>query len=449
MLKVAKFGGSSMADAGQYKKVRDIVLSDRDRRVVVVSAAGKRDKNDHKITDLLYLCYAHVRYGVDCSGIFDQITSRYLEIRDELKIDLALEAEFAVLKKRLIGKTVTEDELVSRGEYFSAKLMAAYLGFDFIDAAQWVKFRFDGSVDQPATYEALRALVTERGAVIPGFYGLMPDGKIRTFSRGGSDITGALAAAALDAAVYENWTDVSGILMADPRIVEDPQAIPEVTYDELRELSYSGAQVLHEGSIFPVREKNIPLHIRNTNAPNQPGTMIKERFDSDSDPRRFITGITGRKDFTIISINKRGISNQVGVLRQVLGVFERRGISIDYVPSGIDNISVALPTELLGANLYTILAELQQELEPDSLDVHDQIAVVAAVGRRMAHRPGICGKLFAALGQAGINIRMINQSPDELNIVFGVDNRDFAQAIRVLYDSFGKEQERTVEGGNP
>ncbi len=449
MLKVAKFGGSSMADAGQYKKVRDIVLSDRDRRVVVVSAAGKRDKNDHKITDLLYLCYAHVRYGVDCSGIFDQITSRYLEIRDELKIDLALEAEFAVLKKRLIGKTVTEDELVSRGEYFSAKLMAAYLGFDFIDAAQWVKFRFDGSVDQPATYEALRALVTERGAVIPGFYGLMPDGKIRTFSRGGSDITGALAAAALDAAVYENWTDVSGILMADPRIVEDPQAIPEVTYDELRELSYSGAQVLHEGSIFPVREKNIPLHIRNTNAPNQPGTMIKERFDSDSDTRRFITGITGRKDFTIISINKRGISNQVGVLRQVLGVFERRGISIDYVPSGIDNISVALPTELLGANLYTILAELQQELEPDSLDVHDQIAVVAAVGRRMAHRPGICGKLFAALGQAGINIRMINQSPDELNIVFGVDNRDFAQAIRVLYDSFGKEQERTVEGGNP
>lgn len=440
MLKVAKFGGSSMADAGQYKKVRDIVLSDPDRRVIVVSAAGKRDKNDHKITDLLYLCYAHVRYGVDCSGIFDQIASRYLEIRDELRIDLALETEFAALKKRLIGKTVTEDELVSRGEYFSAKLMAAYLGFDFIDAAQWIQFRFDGSVDQSATYEALRALVRDRGAVIPGFYGRMPDGKIRTFPRGGSDITGALAAAALDASVYENWTDVSGILMADPRIVEDPQAIPEVTYDELRELSYSGAQVLHEGSIFPVREKNIPLHIRNTNAPNQPGTMIKERFDSDSDPRRFITGITGRKDFTIISINKRGISNQVGVLRQVLGVFERRGISVDYVPSGIDNISVVLPTELLGANLYTILAELQQELEPDSLDVHDQIAVVAAVGRRMAHRPGICGRLFAALGQAGINIRMINQSPDELNIVFGVDNRDFAQAIRVLYDSFGKEQ---------
>ena len=437
MLKIAKFGGSSMADAGQYQKIRDILLSDPARRVVVVSAAGKRDKNDHKITDLLYLCHAHTQYGVDCTGVFEMITSRYLEIRDELNIKLDLETEFAALKKRLDAKSVTQDELVSRGEYFSAKLMAAYLGFQFIDAVDWVKFKFDGTVDQETSYEALRKLVIlGQGAVIPGFYGLMPDGHIRTFTRGGSDITGALAAAALNADVYENWTDVSGILMADPRIVDDPQAIPEVTYDELRELSYSGAQVLHEGTIFPVREKNIPLNIRNTNAPEDQGTMIKEKFDTPSDPDRFITGITGKKDFTIISLSKRGMANQVGVLRKVLTVLERHNISVDYVPNGIDNVSVVMSTEDVAPHLYTILGEIQQEVEPDTLDVHDQIAVVAAVGRRMAFRPGVSGRLFAALGEAGINIRMINQGPDELNIIFGVDNRDFKAAIRVLYDSF-------------
>lgn len=437
-MKVVKFGGSSMADAGQYRKIRDILAADPDRRVVVVSAAGKRSKDDHKITDLLYLCYAHTQYGVDCSNIFEMISSRYLGIRDELGIRLDLETEFAALKQRLDAKTVTQDELASRGEYFSARLMAAFLGFEFIDAADWVKFQFDGTVDQEASYEALREEVRGRGVVIPGFYGRMPDGKIRTFSRGGSDITGALAAAALDAEVYENWTDVSGILMADPRIVENPQTIPEVTYDELRELSYSGAQVLHEGSIFPVREKNIPLNIRNTNAPFDPGTMIQERFDTDSDPQRFITGVTGKKDFTIISLSKRGMSGQVGILRRVLTVLERHDLSVDYVPNGIDNVSVVLPTETVAPCLYTILGEIQKEVEPDSLDVHDQVAVVAAVGRKMAHRPGICGQIFAALGDAGINIRMINQGPDELNIVFGVDNRDFANAIRVLYNSFVK-----------
>ena len=435
-MKVVKFGGSSMADAGQYRKIRDILLSDSARRVVVVSAAGKRNKNDHKITDLLYLCHAHSQYGVDCSQVYEMIVSRYCGIRDELGIKLDLETEFAELKQRIDSKSVTADELASRGEYFSAKLMAAYLGFQFIDAADWVKFNFDGTVDQESTYEALRAQVAGRGAVIPGFYGLMPDGHIRTFSRGGSDITGALAAAALEADVYENWTDVSGILMADPRIVENPLPIPEVTYDELRELSYSGAQVLHEDAIFPVREKNIPLNIRNTNDPQDPGTMIREDFEGDHDPHRFITGITGKKDFTIISLSKRGMSNQVGVLHKVLTVLVRHGISVDYVPNGIDNVSVVVPTEMIASSLYTILGEIQTEVEPDSLDVHDQIAVVAAVGRRMAYRPGISGKIFAALGEAGINIRMINQGPDELNIIFGVDNRDFAEAIRVLYNSF-------------
>ena len=436
-MKVVKFGGSSMADAGQYRKIRDILNADPERKVVVVSAAGKRFKDDHKITDLLYLCHAHTQYGVDCSGIFEMIASRYLEIRNELGIDLDLETEFAALKQRIDGKELTADELASRGEYFSAKLMAAFLGFQFIDAADWIKFNFDGTVDQESSYEALQnRVVRGMGAVIPGFYGLMPDGHIRTFSRGGSDITGALAAAALDADVYENWTDVSGILMADPRLVDNPQTIPEVTYDELRELSYSGASVLHEDAIFPVREKNIPLNIRNTNDPAAPGTMIQERFHGDHDPHRFITGITGKKDFTIISLSKRGMSNQVGVLRRVLTVLERHNISVDYVPNGIDNVSVVLPTESVASSLYTILGEIQKEVEPDSLDVHDQIAIVAAVGRKMAYRPGISGKIFAALGEAGINIRMINQGPDELNIIFGVDNRDFKSAIKVLYNSF-------------
>ena len=437
-MKVVKFGGSSMADAGQYRKIREILMADPERRVVVVSAAGKRFSGDHKITDLLYLCHAHTQYGVDCSNIFEMIRSRYLEIRDELGIKLDLESEFSALKSGLDRKMVSQDELASRGEYFSAKLMAAFLGFQFVDAADWIRFKFDGSVDQEASYALLKDRYKDFGIVIPGFYGMMPDGKIRTFTRGGSDITGALAAAALDADVYENWTDVSGILMADPRIVDDPQTIPQVTYDELRELSYSGAQVLHEGTIFPVREKNIPLNIRNTNAPNDPGTMIKESFEGDSDPDRFITGITGKKDFSVISLSKRGLSGQVGYLRKVLSVFERHNVSIDYVPNGIDNVSVVMPTDAVASNLYTILAEIQKELEPDTLTVHDQIAVVAAVGRKMAFRPGISGKIFATLGEAGVNIRMINQGPDELNIIFGVDNKDFKTAIRVLYDSFVK-----------
>ena len=438
MLKVAKFGGSSMADAGQYRKVRDIILSDRERRVVIVSAAGKRDPKDHKITDLLYLCYAHTKYGVECDTVFNMIVERYTQIQDELGLSLDLEPDFCILKQKLDAKAISQDEVASRGEYFSAKLLAAYLGFEFVDAVEWVQFNPDGSVDENASYTALRRRIKGKGVVTPGFYGKMPDGSIRTFTRGGSDITGALAAAALDADVYENWTDVSGILMADPRIVENPQPIPEVTYDELRELAYSGAQVLHEGTIFPVRRKNIPLNIRNTNAPEDPGTMIRESFDSTVDPERFITGITGKKDFTIISMSKRGMGNEVGVLRKMLSVLERHNISIDYAPNGIDNVSVVMPTANLGSNVYPILAEIQQDVHPDSLDVHDKIAIVAAVGRHMASRPGISGKIFAALGKANINIRMIIQGPDELNIILGVDNKDFAEAIRVLYDSFIK-----------
>ena len=438
MLKVCKFGGSSMADAGQYRKVRDIILSDPHRRAIVVSAAGKRNSADHKITDLLYLCHAHVQYGVSCDPVFEMITSRYLEIRDELGLELDLETEFAQLKKQLDKKKVTQDFLASRGEYFSAKLMAAFLGFRFVDAADWICFAMDGTVDKQKSYAALTSMVNGEAIVIPGFYGVMPNGDVKTFTRGGSDITGALAAAALDADVYENWTDVSGILMADPRIVENPQPISEVTYDELRELSYAGAQVLHEGTIFPVREKNIPLNIRNTNDPEHPGTIIKKRFETQSDPHRVITGVTGKKDFSILTMFKRGMTSQVGILRRVLSVFEKHGISIDFVPNGIDNVSLVVPTETLAPHLYSILAEIQQEVKPDRLNVIDNVAIVAAVGHRMAARPGVSGQIFAALGNAGINIRMINQGPDELNIIFGVDNKDFNEAIRVLYSSFVK-----------
>ena len=366
------------------------------------------------------------------------ITSRYIEIREELGIKLDLETEFAELKKRLDAKQVSQDEMASRGEYFSAKLMAAYLGFQFVDASEWIFFNIDGTVNKEASYEALRSKLTGEGIVTPGFYGVMPDGSIRTFSRGGSDITGSLAAAALDAGVYENWTDVSGILMADPRIVENPQPIPEVTYDELRELAYAGANVLHEGAIFPVREKSIPLNIRNTNDPTAPGTMIRDHFDTETDPHRIITGITGKKDFSIMTVFKRGLTSQVGILRQILTVLERHGVSVDFVPNGIDNVSLVIPTATIAPHLYTILAEIQQEVAPDDIVVHDQIAIVTAVGHQMAFRPGVSGQIFAALGQANINIRMINQGPDELNIIFGVENKDFANAIRVLYNSFIK-----------
>lgn len=438
MLKVTKFGGSSMADAGQYRKVRDIIMADPSRKVVVVSAAGKRFKEDHKLTDLLYLCHAHTQYGVDCTPIFEMITSRYLEIRDELQLNLDLESEFEALKKRLDKKRVTQDELVSRGEYFSAKLMAAYLGYNFVDAADWVKFNMDGTVNQRDSYEAFRDAAAGQGVVTPGFYGAMPGGHIKTFSRGGSDITGAYAAAALDADVYENWTDVSGILMADPRIVDDPMTIPQVTYDELRELSYSGAQVLHEGTIFPVREKGIPVNIRNTNCPDHPGTLIQEEFEKGDVQDRFITGISGKKDFSIVHLSKRGLSNEVGLLRRILSVYERHNVSVVYVPNGIDNVSVVVETEDIEPVLYTILAEVQQEIQPDTLTVIDELAVVTAVGRHMANTPGISGKLFGALGKAGINIRFITQSPDELNIIFGVENKDFKRAIQVLYDKFAK-----------
>ena len=439
MLKVLKFGGSSMADAKQFEKVKSIVQADPSRKVVVVSAAGKRFSDDHKLTDLLYLCHAHLKYGVACDSVFDMIRSRYMEIRDELGLKTDLESEFDALRKKM-DKGISQDELVSRGEYFAARLMADYLGYDFLDSELWLRFKLDGTVDQEVSYEALSRAASGRRVVIPGFYGTMPDGSIKTFTRGGSDITGALAAAALDADVYENWTDVSGFLMADPRIVKDPLPIERITYSELRELSYIGAQVLHEGTIFPVREKNIPLNIRNTNQPDHPGTMIRESFDEPEEKAdsSFITGIAGRKDFSVITITKNGMSNEVGVLRRVLEILEKYQLVVEYLPSGIDSVSLVVAADKLRPCQYQILGEIQKALKPDTIHVTENMAIVAAVGRKMAFKPGISGKIFAALGENGINIRMITQGPEELNIIVGVDNKDFAGAIRVLYDSFVK-----------
>ncbi len=436
-MKVLKFGGTSMADAAQYRKIADIVHADPARRVVVVSAAGKRTHDDNKITDLLYLCHAHLQYGVSYEDIFNKIRERYCTIRDELGLKTELESEFDALHQKM-ESGISCEELVSRGEYFSARLMADFLGYTFIDATRWLYFRYDGTVDQEKSYAALRDILGDGCAVIPGFYGVMPDGKIRTLTRGGSDITGALAAAALNAEVYENWTDVSGILMADPRIVDHPKTIERATYSELRQLSYSGAQVLHEMTVFPVREKNIPLNIRNTNDPSNPGTLISDEFNEPRNAPRFITGIAGKKDFSIVTISKKGMSGAVGTLRQIMQVFEENNVPVCYTPTGIDCISLVVPGEKLRPRQYSLTDALRRTVRPDHLVIIENIAIVAAVGRKMARRAGTSGKIFAALGEQGINIRMISQGPDELNILVGVDDEDYAQTIRILYDAFVK-----------
>ena len=436
MLKVAKFGGSSMADADHYRQVKDIIERDPSRKVIVVSAAGKRNSSDYKITDLLYLCHAHLTYGVPCDSIYETIRGRYLSIRDELQINLPIEQDFDALFAEMKAG-IGQDKLVSRGEYFSAKLLAAYLGYDFLDSELWVRFKFDGSIDQEASYDALSHAALGRSVVIPGFYGVMPDGHIRLMDRGGSDITGALAAAALDADVYENWTDVSGILMADPRIVKNARTINRITYSELRELSYIGAQVLHEATIFPVREKNIPLNIRNTNDPDNAGTMIQESFEDEApEEGKLITGIAGRKGFNIVTITKNGMSNEIGALRKILEIFERYNISIAYAPSGVDCYSVVIENKQFEPCRYSCLADVQKEIAPDHIHVSENIAIVAVVGRKMVFRTGSSGRIFAALGESGVNIRMISQGPEELNIIIGMKERDYETAVRTLYERF-------------
>ena len=439
---VTKFGGSSLADAGQFRKVRDILLADENRKYVVPSAPGRRDADDAKVTDLLYACHTLAAEGRahEFEETFSAIRERYLGIVEELGLSPECIATQLEQARFAILSGMGPDYAASRGEFLNGLLLSAYLGWEFIDAAEVIFFDAAGRFDAERTQEVLSArLGRTEYAVIPGFYGSLPNGEIKTFTRGGSDVTGAIVARAAGAELYENWTDVSGFLMADPKIVQEPRPIERITYAELRELSYIGAQVLHEGTVSPVREKNIPLNIRNTNQPDHPGTMIRERFDEpELADENLITGIAGRKDFSVITITKNGMSSQAGVLRQILEVLERYGINVDYLPSGIDTVSLVVSAQKVTPCLYPMLGDLQKELKPDSIHVTDNMAIVAAVGRKMAYKPGTSGRIFAKLGENGINIRMITQGPEELNIIVGVDGSDFERAIRVLYDSFVK-----------
>ena len=441
MLKVLKFGGSSLADSSQFSKVKAIVESDSSREVVIVSAPGKRDSDDNKITDLLYLMHAHIRYGVSHEGVLSMIKKRYAEIRKGCGLSTDIES---IISESFAGlnKKTSVDYIASRGEYFSAILMAEYLGYEFVDAADWLCFEYNGKVNAEKSEEKLRELKNKYGKIVtPGFYGALPDGSIRVFPRGGSDITGALAAAYLGADVYENWTDVSGILMVDPRIVENPKTIARVTYDELRELSYMGASVLHEDTVFPVRIKDIPVNIRNTNAPDDPGTIIGEHFDDElqEETERFITGIAGKRNFSIISIYKSRIGEEkLGLLREVLEVFARYEIPVEQVPSGVDSFSVVFPSGSIGGRMHELIQELKDFESIDNVSLTEGVSLIAIVGRQMAYRIGISGKIFKTLGENKINIRTIEQCADEINIMVGVYDEDFDRAIRVLYESFAK-----------
>ena len=435
MVKVAKFGGSSVAGTEQFKKVKAIVERDPDIKVVVVSAAGKRSSDDHKLTDLLYLCHAHLSYGVPCDDIIHTIEQRLCQIRDELGISFDVGAEMEKLEKSM-SKDMSADELVSRGEYLTSRLMADYLGFKFVDAADCVFFSFDGQIDKNKTYEAIADAYKQYGRIVlPGFYGRLPNGRIKVMTRGGSDISGALAAAAIDADMYENWTDVSGILMADPRIVKDPQPIEKITYAELRELAFMGASVLHEESVLPVKENGIALNIRNTNCPEHPGTVIVDKIEDEESHERFLTGIAGRKNFTIITVNKRNM-NTSQTLRQALEILDRYHANVEHITLGLDSFALVTATAPLGDGLYSLMGDLEKSCHPDNIQVNDGIALVAAVGRKMTYRPGISGKIFRALGEEKINIRTIAQGADELSIIVGVENKNFEAAVRVLYESF-------------
>ena len=436
MLKVAKFGGSSVAGAEQFKKVKAIVEADPARRIVVSSAAGKRDGGDHKLTDLLYLCHAHITYGVSCDDIAASIRERLVGIRDELGLTLDIGSEVDAMLSSL-NRDTSVDELVSRGEYFTSRLMAEYLGYRFVDAADCVLFGLDGQIDREKTYAAISdALAQYERIVIPGFYGRLPTGKIKVMTRGGSDITGALAAAAVKADVYENWTDVSGILMADPRIVENPAPIAKITYAELQELAFMGASVLHEDSIAPVKEKGIPLNIRNTNRPEDAGTMIVDSVDEEGgEQERFITGIAGRRNFTILTVKKRNM-NTTNSLRQALEIFDRYHAPVEHITLGLDSFALVTATAALGDSVYDVIADLQKAARPDDIHVQEGISLVATVGRKMSFQPGTSGRLFHALGRNGINIRTIAQGADEISIIVGVENKDFENAIRVLYERF-------------
>lgn len=435
MQKVVKFGGSSLADSKQFQKVKNIVTSDPARRIVVVSALGKRTKEDYKITDLLYLTEAHLKYGVDAKSVFQIVKERYFEIKNDLHLDIDLEKEFEEIESKFC-KTIDKEMLVSRGEYLAAKLMATYLGYEFVDAAKLIYFDYNGKVDNEKTDSAIRDILQKYDkVVIPGFYGAYPDGKIHLLSRGGSDVTGALLAKAVDAIIYENWTDVSGFLVTDPRIVENPKQIKEISYEELRELSYMGANVLHEDTIFPVQELDIPINIKNTNAPLDEGTIITSKC---LDTKQIITGIAGKKDYESITIIKKPKTEKLKVMREVLEVMAKYGINVEHMPSSIDSFSLIIESKKIAKHLYEVIFEIKSIEDVMDVIVENDIALIAVVGRNMATKPGISAKLFSIFGNNQINIKVIAQASQELSIIVGVDNGDFEKAIKAIYDGLVK-----------
>ncbi len=438
-IKVVKFGGSSLADSGQFRKVADIILSDPERCYVVASAPGKRFKEDIKVTDMLYSCYEKAAKGEDFEDDFSAIKNRYNDIISELGLDLSLEKDFKRIKdsfEHMAGR----DYAASRGEYLNSKVLAAFLNFDFIDPAGYIKFKENGTFDLDTTIMLLRPRLAEsEHAVIPGFYGSMPNDTIRTFSRGGSDVTGSIVARAVNAKIYENWTDVSGFLICDPRIVDDPAPITTITYQELRELSYMGAGVLHEDAIFPVRTAGIPINIRNTNKPEDRGTMIVA--DSDESSRYVITGIAGKKGLSVINIEKDMMNSELGFGRNVLRALEKNGVSFEHMPSGIDTMSVIVSSDALRPVQQNVLDEITFRVHPDRLYVEDDLALIAVVGRGMRKNRGTAGRIFSALAHAKINVKMIDQGSSELNIIIGVSEEDFEAAVRAIYEIFVLTQE--------
>ena len=434
MFTVTKFGGSSLSCATQFAKVKKIIESDPKRKIVVCSALGKRDKADTKITDLLYILHAHLKYSVPYADIWDMLFTRFVGVRNELGIDYDIEKDLESLHSEL-NKNISQDYLVSRGEYLTTLLMSRYLNFKFVDAKDLLRFNYDGKLDEKTTEANVKAAFNAYGAiVVPGFYGAYPNGNIKLLSRGGSDVTGSILAKCVNASVYENWTDVSGILAADPKLVSNPKAIKEITYAELRELSYMGASVLHEETVFPVQSLNIPINLKNTNEPDNVGTFIRNEC---SDTTNIVTGIAGKKDFLSFNIQKDHMSNEVGFLRKALSVFENYDVSIEHVPSGIDSFSVVVAASSVEKCRYELVTELKQELEAN-VSIDDNIALVAVVGRNMAKRSGVCAKIFETLGAKKINVKLLAQGPSELNIIIGVDSKDYEETIKALYDALVK-----------
>ena len=432
MKKVVKFGGSSLADAAQFKKVGQIIHEDESRRYVIPSAPGKRFPEDVKVTDMLYKCYGAAVREKNFTKQLEEIQQRYQGIIDGLGLDLSLDKEFEIIRQNF-GQKAGREYAASRGEYLNGIIMAHYLGFEFIDAAEVIAFDENGSllVDQTNDLLSERLSHTEK-AVIPGFYGADPNGNVKTFSRGGSDVTGSLVAKAIHADMYENWTDVSGFLIADPRIIKNPKGIETITYKELRELSYMGATVLHEDAIFPVRKEGIPINIRNTNAPEEKGTLIVE--GTCRKPKYTITGIAGKRGFASITIEKAMMNSEVGFGRKVLEVFENEGISFEHMPSGIDTMTIFVQQDEFEEHEQRVISGIHRAVEPDDVELESDLALIAVVGRGMKQTRGTAGRIFSALAHAHVNVKMIDQGSSELNIIIGVREHDFEAAIQAIYD---------------